>query len=358
MKRTKKIYLGKVPIGGGSPVSIQSMTKTDTVDTSSTVRQIHQLERAGCEIIRVSVPDMQSADALPAIIKRINIPLVADIHFNWRLAVRSIENGASGVRINPGNIGGKKAVKEIVNAARSRAVPIRIGVNSGSLERKWKKKYNGITPAGLVASTLEYIKMIEDTGYRQIKVSIKTPDIRDTISCYRMISKKTRYPLHIGVTEAGPLTESAVRSSIVIGTLLMEGIGDTIRISVTGDPCTEVAIAKEILQSLAVRTFGPHIISCPTCARCKVDLIKIVKNLKRRISSTAASGIPLAFLKVAVMGCIVNGPGEAEDADIGIACGKAGGVLFKKGRPVAKIKEKDIAGRLLKELTRLSLQIT
>lgn len=328
--KTKVIHVGNVAIGGSNPISIQSMTKTDTRDVASTVKQIHELEELGCEIIRVSVPDTESADALPRIIKEIRIPLIADIHFNWRLAVKSIENGASGIRINPGNM---KELGEIVSAAKERNIPIRIGVNSGSVDKK----------KTLVGSALEYVKRIEDMGFNQLKISVKAPDIWRTIEAYRLIAKKTNYPLHIGVTEAGPLVESAVRSSIALGTLLMEGIGDTIRVSVTGQPHSEVLIAKEILQGLGLRRFGPEIISCPTCARCDVDLIKIVNELKNQLLTSPQ--------KVAVMGCVVNGPGEARDADIGVACGKGSAVLFKKGRPVRKIAEREIVSVLSGELT-------
>lgn len=328
--KTKVIHVGNVAIGGSSPISIQSMTKTDTRDVASTVKQIHELEELGCEIIRVSVPDMESASALSKIIKEIKIPLIADIHFNWRLAVKSVENGASGIRINPGNM---KELGEIVSAAKERNIPIRIGVNSGSVDKK----------KTLVGSALEYVKRIEDLGFNQLKISVKAPSIWRTIEAYRLIAKKTNYPLHIGVTEAGPLVESAVRSSIALGTLLMEGIGDTIRVSVTGEPHSEVLIAKEILQGLGLRRFGPEIISCPTCARCDVDLIKIVNELKNQLLTSPQ--------KVAVMGCVVNGPGEARDADIGVACGKGSAVLFKKGKPVRKIAEREIVSVLLGELT-------
>lgn len=334
--KTKVIHVGNVAIGGNHPISIQSMTKTDTRDVSATVKQIQELEALGCEIIRVAVPDMDSAEALPSIIKEIKIPLIADIHFNWRLAVKSIENGASGIRINPGNM---RELREIVSAAKERNVPIRIGVNSGSLDKK----------KTLVGSALEYIKRIEDMDFNQLKISVKAPDIWRTIEAYRLITKKTSYPLHIGVTEAGPLVESAVRSSIALGTLLMEGIGDTIRVSVTGEPHSEVLIAKEILQSIGLRRFGPEIISCPTCARCDVDLIKIVTDLKGKLL-TVNSKLLTSPLKVAVMGCIVNGPGEAKDATLGVACGKGSAVLFKKGKPVKRVDERNIAKALIDEM--------
>lgn len=338
-KKTKIIHIGGAAVGGANPISIQSMTKTDTKDVSATVKQIHELENLGCEIIRVAVPDMESAESLPQIIKKIHIPLIADIHFNWRLAVKSIEAGAHGIRINPGNM---KELREIVNAAKERNVPIRIGVNSGSLDKKYKK----VNPEALVDSAMEYIKRIEDMGFTKLKISVKAPSIFRTIEAYRLLSKKTRYPLHIGVTEAGPLVESAVRSSIALGTLLMEGIGDTMRVSVTGEPHSEIIIAKEILQSLGLRKFGPEIISCPTCARCDVDLINIVEEVKKKIPHNGSK-----VKSIAIMGCVVNGPGEAKDAAIGVACGKGSAVLFKNGKPVQKIKETEILDTLIKEIS-------
>lgn len=327
-RRTRVIHVGNVGIGGDNPIRIQSMTKTDTRDINTTIRQIHELECLGCEIIRVAVPDQESVDALPLILKEIHIPLIADIHFDWHLAVKAIEKGVHGIRINPGNLK-QKDLGQIVDVAKQRNIPIRIGVNSGSLEK-------GKT---LVGSALEYVKRIESLGYTQLKISVKAPDISRTIEAYQEISRNVDYPLHIGLTEAGPLVESAVRSSIAIGTLLMEGIGDTIRVSVTGPPHDEVLIAKEILQSLGLRRFGPQIISCPTCARCKVDLIRIVEELKDKL--------PQVPKKVAIMGCVVNGPGEARDADIGIAFGNGAGVLFKNGRVLKRVSANDSVGALV-----------
>lgn len=349
---TKVIHIGDAAIGGKNPISIQSMTKTDTKDTKSTIRQIKELEKLGCEIIRVAVPDEKSAESIPTIIKNIKIPLIADIHFDWRLAVKSIENGAHAIRINPGNIGGIGGIKEIVKSAKKRRVPIRIGVNSGSLDKKWIKKYEGVTAEALVKSALEYIKIFENMNFTDLKISIKAPDIWRTIDAYRLISKKVQYPLHIGVTEAGPLLESAVRSSIALGTLLMEGIGDTMRVSVTGEPHNEIAIAKEILQSLGIREFGPQIISCPTCGRCEVDLIRMVRDLKKRLL-TINYQLSTRPPKVAIMGCVVNGPGEAKDADIGIACGKGCAVLFKKGKLIKRIKESEIISALIEEVSNI-----
>ena len=348
-KKTKVIHIGSVPVGGKNPVSIQSMTKTDTCDVKATVNEIRKLQKVGCEIIRVAVPDIDAAKLLPKIIKQIQIPLVADIHFNWRLATKSIENGAAGIRINPGNLG--KGLPEVVVAAKDYQVPIRIGVNSGSLDKKWLKKYKGVTVKALVASALEYIKRIEDLGYNQLKVSLKAPDVERTIETYRLISQKTNYPLHLGVTEAGTVVPAAVRSSIALGILLREGIGDTVRVSVTGAPEQEIIIAKEIIQSLGLRSFGPQIISCPTCGRCKVDLVKIVEDLEKKLFAANCKGL-LRPLKVAVMGCVVNGPGEAREADIGVACGSNCAVFFKKGKQIRKIVPSKIISVILKELTK------
>lgn len=344
-RKTKVINVGGVTIGGRNPISIQSMTKTDTKDAVATIKQIHQLEDLGCEIIRVAVPDIESANNLPKIIKNIKIPLIADIHFDWRLAVLSMQKGSNGIRINPGNIGGIDGIKEIIKVADKKNISVRIGVNSGSLDKKWLKKCKGVTPEALVGSALDYIKLFERLGFNKLKISLKAPDVTRTIQAYRLISKKVNYPLHAGVTEAGPLVESAVRSSIAIGALLMDGIGDTIRVSVTGDPRNEVIIAKEILQSLGIRNFGPQIISCPTCGRCKVDLIKIVEEFKDRLS---AIRYPLSAVKIAIMGCVVNGPGEAKEADIGVACGRGNAVLFRKGNIIKTIPEKEIVSALFK----------
>ena len=344
-RKTKVIYLGRVAVGGSNPISIQSMTNTDTANVWATVRQIHELEELGCEIIRVAVPDVGSVDALPEIMGKINIPLVADIHFDWELAVKAIEKGVSGIRINPGNIGGIENLAKIVKSAKKRKVPIRIGVNSGSLGKKWIKKYKGITSRALVSSALEYIKMIEGMGFNKLKISLKAPDIERTIDANRLISKKVQYPLHIGITEAGLLIQSAVKSSMALGTLLMEGIGDTMRVSITGNPHSEVIVAKEILQNLGLRKFGPQIVSCPTCARCKVNLYQIVKEVDR-----ALPGIKTKVKSIAIMGCVVNGPGEAKESDIGIACGRGSGVLFKKGRPVRRVAERNIVKVLIDAL--------
>ncbi len=341
--KTKVIKLGGVAIGGNNPVSIQSMTKTDTRDVRATVKQIKRLEDIGCEIIRVAVPDAESARALAKIRQRITIPLVADIHFNWRLAVAAMENGAQGIRINPGNLG--QGLTEVVKAARKKKVPIRVGVNSGSLDNKYTK----VTEKALAASALGYIQRIEDLGYRQLKISVKAPDIKMTIAAYRLLAEKTNYPLHLGLTEAGTLLPAAVRSSAALGALLMDGIGDTIRISVTGDPEQEVLIARELLQSLGLRKFGPQIISCPTCARCQVDLVKIVNDLEKKLAARRVTSLRTSP-KVAVMGCVVNGPGEAREADIGIACGRGKGVLFRNGRQIGTVREREIVKSLLKEI--------
>jgi len=345
-KKTKIIKLGKVKIGGNNPISIQSMTNTKTANIWATVKQINELEKLGCEVVRVAVPDFGSCDALPEIIKKIKIPLVADIHFDWELAVKAIEKGVSGIRINPGNIGDKEEVAKIVKAAKKKKTVIRIGVNSGSLDKKWIKKCGGDTSSALIGSCLEYIKMIEKMGYTNLKISLKASNIWHTLDAYRAISKKTKYPLHLGVTEAGLLIQSTVKSSITLGTLLMEGIGDTIRVSVTGNPYNEVIIAKELLQSLGIRKFSPTIISCPTCGRCDVNLYGIVKRVSELISTKTTK-----IDSIAIMGCVVNGPGEAKEADIGIACGLGSGVLFKKGKPIRRIAERNIVDTLIKEIT-------
>ena len=343
-KRTRQITLGGVPIGGGAPVSIQSMTKTLTADIAATVAQIGRLARAGCEIVRVAVPDEPSARAIGPIRRSISIPLVADIHFNHRLALIALGEGADGIRLNPGNIGGAKRVAEVAKAAAARKVPIRVGVNAGSVEKGILKKHGGPTPAALAESALLGVRMLEDAGHGLIKISVKASSVRGTIEAYERISRAARYPLHIGVTEAGPPLISAVRSSAALGHLLLEGIGDTLRISVTGDPVEEVVIARELLQSLGLRTFGPTIVSCPTCGRCGIDVVRIVGEVQRAIGDIRTP------LTVAIMGCAVNGPGEAREADVGLAGGKGEGLIFRRGKTVRKVKESDFVRALLDEI--------
>jgi len=343
MKKTKtrKVWVGKVVIGGGAPISVQSMTKTDTCDVSSTIRQIKKLEKAGCEIIRVAVPDTEAASVLPQIKRKINIPLVADIHFDYKLALKAIDSGVDKLRINPGNIGAKWKVKEIVKAASERKIPIRIGVNAGSLPRDILKKHTKASPQALVEAAIRQARVLENLNFESIVVSVKAFDVPTTIKAYELMSKKTDYPLHLGITEAGLPQAGAIRSALGIGLLLAQGIGDTIRVSLTGDPVEEIRVGQEILQSLNLRQFGPTIISCPTCGRCEIDAISLTKKVEQKVKNI---NVPL---KIAVMGCVVNGPGEARYADIGIAGGTGYGLLFRKGKIIGKVKEKDLVGALL-----------
>lgn len=339
--------VGSVKIGGGAPISIQSMTKTDTRDVPKTVAQIRRLEAAGCEIVRVAVPDEEAARAITQIKKRINIPLIADIHFNYRLALMSLEHGADGLRINPGNLGGRERLKAIVEEAKVRSVPIRIGVNAGSLEKDLMKRFGGPTAEAMVLSGLRTIEYIDDLGFHLIKVSLKASDVPRTIEAYRLFSEKSDYPLHLGVTEAGKGHGAVVKSAIGIGVLLFEGIGDTLRVSLTGDPVEEVRVGYEILRALKIRQRGVEIISCPTCGRCEVNLTPLVKKIEKEVEKITTP------LTVAIMGCVVNGPGEAREADLGIAGGKGVGVLFRKGEIVRKLKEEDFVPVLLKEIDKM-----
>lgn len=340
--------LGGLAIGGGAPVPVQSMTKTPTADVRATVEQCAQLARAGCEIIRLAVPDEEAARALGKIRREVATPLVADIHFNYRLALIAMEEGMDGIRINPGNIGGAERIAEIARAAAARKIPIRVGVNSGSVEQSILKDHGGPTPEALAESAITCVKRIEDAGHNLIKISAKASSVADTIRAYERVSEMTDYPLHVGVTEAGPPMIAAVRSAIGIGHLLLEGIGDTIRVSVTGDPVLEVEIGREILQSLGMRSFGPTLVSCPTCGRCEIDVVKIVDEVQAAIKNVKAN------IKVAIMGCAVNGPGEAREADVGLAGGKGEGVIFRKGKILRKVKEKDFVRALMAEMKKLS----
>jgi (E)-4-hydroxy-3-methylbut-2-enyl-diphosphate synthase len=324
------------------------MTKTDTRDIGKTVRQIRLLEEAGCEIIRVAIVDEEAARAVAEIKKRIRIPLVADIHFHSHLALRAIESGADGLRINPGNIGGRDRLRSIVTAARNRSVPIRIGVNSGSLEKDLLKRFGGATPEAMVSSALRTIEWMEDLGFHLIKISLKASDVLRTVEAYRLFSKKSDYPLHLGVTEAGKGSAAIVKSSLGIGLLLSEGIGDTLRVSLTGDPVEEVRVGYGILRALDIRKRGVEIISCPTCGRCEIDLARFVERVERGVRKISTP------LSVALMGCVVNGPGEAKEADIGIAGGKGAGVLFKRGKVVRRLKEKDFVSVLLREIEKMT----
>lgn len=341
---TKQITLGNLKIGGGAPVVVQSMTKTDTRDVASTVAQIKRLEAAGCEAVRAAVLDYNAAKAIKAIKKAIKIPFIADVHFDYKLALESIANGIDGLRINPGNIGDKLKIKEVVNAAKDRGIPIRIGVNAGSLEKELLKKYGHPTAKALVESAKRHIKILEDLNFTSIKVSLKASDVMKTVEAYRLFSKKFNYPLHIGISEAGPAFSGTIKSAVGLGILLSEGIGDTIRVSLTSDPAEEVKVAYEILKSLHLRQKGPEIISCPTCGRCQIDIKGLVNKIEAELANIKNP------VKVAVMGCVVNGPGEAREADIGIAGGKGIGILFKQGKVVKKFKEHELFKTLMKEI--------
>lgn len=342
---TREIKIGNRTIGGGNPIAIQSMTNTKTADIDSTVAQIRNLEKAGCDIVRCTVPDMMSAAALKEIKKQVSIPIVADIHFDYRLAIAAMENGADKIRINPGNIGGPDRIRAVVEKAKEMDIPIRVGVNSGSLEKDELAKYGGrVTPQGLVESALNKVKMIEDLDYHNIVISIKSSDVMMCIKAHELIADQTDYPLHVGITEAGTVTSGAVKSSVGIGIILYEGIGDTIRVSLTGDPVEEVRTARMILRSLNLRRGGIEVVSCPTCGRTDIDLIGLANEVERMVQD-----IPLD-LKVAVMGCVVNGPGEAREADIGICGGRHEGLLIKGGKVIRKVPEDQLLGALREEL--------
>lgn len=349
MKDTKKIRIGNRYIGGGEPILLQSMTNTHTQDIKETVEQIKKLESAGCDIVRVAVPDMDAAKAVAEIKKAIRIPLVADIHFDYRLAIEAIKSGADKIRINPGNIGENNRVKLVVDTAKAYGVPIRVGVNSGSLEKDLLIKHGGPTADALVESALNNIRLIEDMDYDQIVLSIKSSDVLLSIESYSKASEQTSYPLHLGITEAGTVLTGSIKSSVGIGILLYQGIGDTLRVSLTGDPVEEIYAAKEILKSLKLLTEGIEIISCPTCGRTNVDLIKIAEEVERQVRGIKTK----KPIKLAVMGCAVNGPGEAREADIGIAGGKGEFLLFLKGQVIGKVPEAFAIEALLKEIDKL-----
>jgi (E)-4-hydroxy-3-methylbut-2-enyl-diphosphate synthase len=343
-KKTRQITVGKVKIGGSAPIVVQSMTNTPTQNIAATVAQIKRLQEAGCEIVRVAVPDQEAAAAVAAIKAQINIPLIADIHFNYRLAIAAAKSGADGLRLNPGNIGGRQKIKAVVACAKDHAIPIRIGVNAGSLEKDIIKKYNGVTPAGMVESGLRHVDLLRSLDFHQIKISLKASDVQRTVAAYRLLSAKTDLPLHVGVTEAGALYPGIVKSALGIGMLLAEGIGDTIRVSLTRDPVEEVRVGFEILRALGIRQRGPEIIACPTCGRCNINLFEIVERVERALMTTAEP------LKIAIMGCVVNGPGEAKEVDIGIAGGDGSGVLFRKGKVVKKFAQDKLVDVLLHEV--------
>jgi len=343
-KKTEQIRVGGVRIGGLAPVVVQSMTNTHTHDVGATVTQIKRLEAAGCEIVRVAVPDEPSAEAIRTIKKEISVPLIADIHFNYRLAIASVESGADGLRINPGNIGSRRKIRAVVDCAKAFNVPIRIGVNAGSLEKDILEKYRGVTAEAMVESALRNVDILGSFVFDSVKVSIKASDVPRTVEAYRLFSSKTDIPVHLGVTEAGGLFPGIVKSSLGIGMLLAEGIGDTIRVSLTRDPVEEIRVGYEILKALGIRHHGPDIISCPTCGRCNIELFDIAEKIEKRVLTMTAP------LKIAIMGCVVNGPGEAREADIGIAGGDGTGILFKKGKVVKTFPQEVLVDVLLKEL--------
>ena len=341
---TKVVKIGNRVIGGGNPILIQSMTNTPTEDVAATVAQIHRLEEVGCEIIRCTVPTLEAAKAISEIRKQISIPLVADIHFDYKMAIAAMENGADKIRINPGNIGGADRVAEVVRVARERNIPIRVGVNSGSLEKDLVEKYHGVTAEGLVESALDKVHMIEEMGYDNLVVSIKSSDVMMCVKAHELLAPVCPYPLHVGITESGTLLAGNIKSSIGLGLILSQGIGDTIRVSLTGDPVEEIKSAKLILKTLGLRKGGIEVVSCPTCGRTKIDLIGLANKVEEMVAD-----IPLD-IKVAVMGCVVNGPGEAREADIGIAGGIGEGLLIKKGEVVKKVKEDELLETLRQEL--------
>ncbi|MEG1947247.1 MAG: flavodoxin-dependent (E)-4-hydroxy-3-methylbut-2-enyl-diphosphate synthase [Lachnospiraceae bacterium] len=343
-KMTKEVRIGNHVIGGSYPILIQSMTNTKTEDVKGTINQIQRLTAAGCEIIRCAVPTMEAAEALEDIKKGITIPLVADIHFDYRLAIAAMEHGADKIRINPGNIGSLERIKAVIDVAKEREIPIRVGVNSGSLEQELVKKYHGVTAEGIVESALDKVKMIEDMGYDNLVISIKSSDVMMCVKAHELITKKTNYPLHVGITESGTLISGNIKSAMGLGMILSQGIGDTIRVSLTGDPLEEIKSAKIILRTLGLRKGGIEVVSCPTCGRTQIDLIGLANQVENMVAD-----IPLD-LKVAVMGCVVNGPGEAKEADIGIAGGIGEGLIIKHGEIYKKVKEEELLEALHYEL--------
>lgn len=343
-KKTRQIHIGGVAIGGGAPISVQSMCSTKTTDTESTVAQINALQAAGCDIVRLAVPDMAAAENLGNIIKKVNVPLVADIHFDYRLALESIRQGISALRLNPGNIGSEERVKAVVTEAKANNIPIRIGVNAGSLDKKLLAKYGGVTAEALVESAMEHVRILEAQDFYDMKISLKAHDVPLTLEAYKLMSETVDYPLHLGITEAGTARTGMIKSAVGIGALLAQGIGDTFRISLTGDPVVEVKVANEILKSLGMKEYGPTLISCPTCGRTEIDLADIANQVEERLANITEP------ISVAVMGCVVNGPGEARGADVGIAGGFGEGLVFRKGEIVRKVDESVLVEELFKEI--------
>lgn len=346
-KNTRAIRIGAVQIGGGAPISVQSMTNTKTEDVTATLAQIQALKEAGCDIVRLAVPDQEAAIALRAIKEKAEIPLVADIHFDYRLALAALESGMDALRLNPGNIGGEDGVAAVVKVAKQRHVPIRIGVNAGSLDKALLAKYGHATPEAMVESAMQHIAILEKLDFYDMKISLKAHDVPLTVEAYRLMSETVDYPLHLGITEAGTAKSGTIKSSVGIGALLTQGIGDTFRISLTGDPVEEVKVANEILKALNLREYGPILISCPTCGRCNIELAQIAARVEERLHTVKKP------IRVAVMGCVVNGPGEAREADVGIAGGKKEGLVFRKGEIIRKVPEECLVEELFKEIDQI-----
>ncbi|MHC1697802.1 MAG: flavodoxin-dependent (E)-4-hydroxy-3-methylbut-2-enyl-diphosphate synthase [Geobacteraceae bacterium] len=346
-KLTRQIRIGTIPIGGGAPCSVQSMCSTDTRNTSATTAQITALAEAGCELVRCAVLDTEAAEALGKIKAEISIPLIADIHFDYKLALTALKKGVDGLRINPGNIGEKWKVQEVVQAARERSVPIRIGVNAGSLEKELLVKFGHPTAEAMVESALGHVRILEELGYDQIKISIKASDVMKTIEAYRLLSQRVDYPLHIGITEAGTTFSGTIKSAVGLGILLSEGIGDTLRVSLTGDPVDEIRVGYGILKALGLRQRGINLVSCPTCGRCQIELVPLAEEVERRLQGITKP------LTVAIMGCVVNGPGEAREADVGVAGGKGEGLLFRHGEVLRKVPEHELADALVAEVEKM-----
>lgn len=346
-RQTRAIAVGGVNIGGGTPISVQSMTNTKTADAAATAAQIRALMAAGCDIVRFAVPDMEAAQAIAEIRRQTDAPLVADIHFDYRLALAALEGGVDALRLNPGNIGGEERVAAVVRAAKARRVPIRIGVNAGSLDKALLEKYGRPTAAALVESAMQHVRLLEKLDFYDMKISLKAHDVPLTIAAYRLMAETAPYPLHLGITEAGTIRSGVVKSAVGIGALLAEGIGDTLRVSLTGDPVEEVKVANEILKALGLREYGPTLISCPTCGRCNIDLARIAAQVEARLAEVKQP------IRVAVMGCVVNGPGEAREADVGIAGGKGEGLLFRKGEVLRKVPEADLVSALFQEIEQI-----